>query len=311
MSWVILGFIATFIFAIANFFDKYILEKRLSLPSPLTYLAMSGLVGMVITLFLAGMASNELATVRSGNNILAFVAGLLFTGGMGLYFRALTVAETSLTGSLFQLSIIGNAILGYLFLSENPGGIALAGMGLLLVASFFLSHQIDEDGRRSFHKQAFVLMALASVLVSGSDVLFKLSVVENGSFIISQTFEYAAWGSVGIALFVTNRRIRREIATALQHHPVLICGIILGNELLVFAGTILSRLSLVHLDIAVAQAIMGIQPLFLVLLGYLLTKLWPHRIHENVLRRHLAIKLGMAALIVVAEIVIVVGSLNA
>lgn len=302
--WVALALTSTLLFSIASFVDKYVLSKKFESLSPLGYMALTGITGLPFVIFLGGMASTILPTISASSYVMALLAGFSFTAGFGLYIKALSTSETSMTASLFQLTVLWNLLFGVLFLSEIPTVVGIAGIFLLFIGSLVLAQETDLDDNRKTRLDTFFLMIVACLLISTSDVLFKLS-VDKGNYISTQFLEYASSVIVGLMLYAGKKRVRKELHQILNDKRLTIIAIVLLNELVNLGAVVASRLSIVHLDIAIAQAIMGVQPLILIGIGYLLTRLVPDKISEVISRKHFGIKIAGAITIFIAELLVI------
>ncbi len=294
MSWLIYALLAPLIFTIVNFIDKLILEKHVHNPSSMPpYLA--------IMAFLSGCV----LWVVTGFPMLPFrdVAIVMFTGiltavGALLYYRALSMEETSKVIVLIQIQPVMVLILSFLLLHETITAIQFVGFILILGAAIALSVKRGMGGIQ-FSKILWMLL-IVNFLWSLSVVLFKLVVV--GDY-FEQFLPYESWGFAlgGLLIFVFVSSVRNAFRESLRTIPRQALGIIAVNETIFLAAKLLTLAAVALGPTALVSVLGGTQVFFGIVAGWVLTILVPSIYREDIARQDL-IRKGLVALVLFAGI---------
>jgi drug/metabolite transporter (DMT)-like permease len=282
----LLALASPFFYAISNFVDRFTLDGYLDKIGIRTYVALMGVVGIPFAAVFYLSAYQDIELMSPRNSLLAVSTGLLLNAGTAVYLLALKEADTSMTAGLFQLTVVFNFLFGRLLLGERLGVLSGVFALVVLVGSILLAVERDDDGRR-LRKNTLTSMLLACGLVSLSDVLFKMSVADDGSYVSSQFVEYLTTVMLGICIFLLSKTVRVESLVLARKGGQAVMVLLLLNELVNLLGSFMMRYSSTHLNLTVLQTLLGVQPMYLIILGYLLIKGWPSRFRENIHRKNL------------------------
>lgn len=294
MSWLIYALLAPLIFTIVNFIDKLILEKHVRNPASMPpYLA--------IMAFLSGCV----LWVVTGFPILPFrdVAIIMFSGvltavGALLYYRALSMEETSTIIVLIQIQPVMVLILSFLLLHETISVIQFVGFILILGAAVALSARRGLGGIQ--FSKVLGLLLFVNFVWSLSVVLFKF--VAAGDY-FERFLSYESWGFAvgGLLIFLFVKSVRDAFLASLRTIPRQALAIIAVNET-IFLGAKLLTLAAVALGpTALVSVLGGTQVFFGIVTGWVLTVLVPSIYREEIARRDLLRK-GAIALVLFAGI---------
>src|SRR3989339_57624 len=159
MHWIILAIIAPALYAISNFFDRYILQKRIKDSFILTAIG-----GLLVFCFGFIIWAVQLFPVFSIFQILVLLlAGTLFQIALIPWYKAISLDDASRVAPLFQSFSVFALILSYLILGEKLTSFQLIGFILILSGAFFLS--VDKFSRKIFSlRPSFWYMMLSSFL---------------------------------------------------------------------------------------------------------------------------------------------------
>lgn len=294
MSWLIYALLAPLIFTIVNFIDKLILEKHVRNPASMPpYLA--------IMAFLSGCV----LWVVTGFPILPFrdVAIIMFSGvltavGALLYYRALSMEETSKIIVLIQIQPVMVLILSFLLLHETISAIQFVGFILILGAAVALSARRGLGGIQ--FSKVLGLLLFVNFLWSLSVVLFKF-IAAGDHF--ERFLSYESWGFAlgGLLIFIFVPSVRNAFLASLRVIPRQALATIAVNET-IFLGAKLLTLAAVALGpTALVSVLGGTQVFFGIVAGWVLTVLVPSIYREEIARRDL-IRKGAIALVLFAGI---------
>ncbi len=285
MSWILLATGAQFILAGVALIDKYIVSDEKILPRPFVYAFYSCLIaGSWAIIFLLGLLPIPF-TVPSFANVarpslelvaLSVLAAYTFFIALTSMFSALKQADTSdVIPVVGAVSAIGTFGLGYFFLNTELSASFVWGITLLVTGTFLASH--------------FRFPIKTAMLSVHSGLFFALYWVSTkGLFNASSNFDdgffWSRMGFVFIALSLLLIPSYWQKITEQTKSTTKSAGfLILANKLMAGIATILilKATSMKQADVAVIQALGGLQFVFLLLFGVFFGRLLPKSCGEN------------------------------
>jgi drug/metabolite transporter (DMT)-like permease len=305
-AWIPLALLAPLLFAGMNFVDKYLIEK-ITEESPATVITiLAGLAGIPFLIIFGLIAGPSVTTYGLANALGAISAGLLTIAGLYFYYKALVIADASLVAALFQLIVVFNYVLALIFLNEHLSLLQVGAIGIVVVGSVALSLE-SEEKRIKLNNGVFWHMLLASLLIAAADVVFK-KIAKETSFLITQFYEYSSGVIAGVFLLVFHKSARRAFMAMIQKFRGIAFGASGFNEVLNLSSLVSMRYAMFLAPIAVVQAVMSLQSIYLIVLGVILTMLFPKYIRENLSKRHLLQKLLAVGIMLVGTTVLALAS---
>jgi transporter family protein len=289
MSWLVYALLGPLVFTIVNYIDKLILEKHVRNPFSMPpYIAIMALL------------SGCVLWVTTGFPVLPFrdVAIVMFTGvltaiGALLYYRALSLEDTSKIIVLIQIQPVMVLILSFLLLHETISAIQFVGFVIILGAAIALSVRRGMGGIQVSNVLGMLL--IVNFVWSLSVVLFKLIAdVDHFEYLLS----YESWGFAlgGLLIFLFVPLVRNAFRESLRVIPPRTLVIIAVNETIFLCAKLLTLAAVALGPTALVSVLGGTQVLFGILMGWGLTVLAPSIYREEIARRDL-IRKGAVALI--------------
>lgn len=288
MSWILLAAGAQFLSAIVALLDKYIVSDEKMLPRPFVYAFYTCLIaGLWIFLyilglipFLAGLGMPTFTNIEWPTFDVVFLslfAGFTFFIALIGMFTALKKADTSdVIPVIGAVSAIGSFVLGYFFLGAALTQNFIIAFILLALGTFFVSQL-----RFSFR---VVLYAISSGLLFGAHyvaikALFMLTSFDNGFF-------WSRAGFVVVALIVLLiPHYFRIITERTKRAGKRVGGVIFVNKVLAGISAIMILKATDWGDVAVVQALGGLQFVFILAIGMLMGHTTPSSCGEESCRR--------------------------
>jgi len=136
------------------------------------------------------------------------LAGVLLTVSNLCLLESLTHIDASLGSTIYRLNTVGVVILSVLFLNETPGGLALGGVGLGIVAVFLL-YRREGHGEATGRRFAlfFGLAVLASFCRATYGVVSKAGLADGAGLQSMLVIAALSWivGGAGYALLREKR----------------------------------------------------------------------------------------------------------
>lgn len=301
MTWFLVALAAPLLYTAANYIDKYVLNRFVK--------EEGGVGGIVIfsSIFAAIMIPISFLIVgRENLNFDWLAAALALNGAISitsliLYLNALQKYDTSSVVPLYQLIPVFSYGLGYLILGETLSSYQIIAGLLVIIGAFVLSLQI-EGGRFHLNRHLLGLMAVASVLFALTGTIFKKLALEVGYW-PSQFWEYCGIALTGFAIFLFVKKYRRDFAQLYRQSRGKVFGYNVLAELCMIGGDLLFGFSLLLAPVTLVYVVNSLQPLFILVIGLILSWLLPRYYAEVHSRKNLAQK-TLAIVIMVAGAVL-------
>ncbi|MBU1177257.1 DMT family transporter [Patescibacteria group bacterium] len=275
MNWIIIAIISHFLTAIVFIIDKFIVSKTAI--RPVIYSFYVGILGgLTILLFPFGFELISLKQI-----IISFMAGILFIFATLYFYKTIKISEISRI-----IPIIGGAvavftlILTYLFLEERLSSNQFIAFFLLVFGGLIILWPKRNKKMFSFQKISFIL--LSALFFAGSYVLTKMVFTEQ-SFI--NGFIWIRLGSVlGACLLLIlprNRKIIFNISKEIKKKTIILP--IFSKSLSAFAFFLLNYAIFLG-NVALVNALQGVQYVFLLIMAFFLSAKFPQIIKEQINR---------------------------
>ncbi len=286
MSWIFVAILAYLLLAIANLFDKFLVDRVL--PSSKAYAFVACFFGGIVILgapWLLEWPGTDLVIVN-------LISGAIFAIALWFLYEALRRGEASQTlvfvGGLTPVFSISFSVL---FFKEQYTNLEWIGiitllLGILIVAALpkerhFLTRFLHKLKIASDFKSTSLFFAFGSAFFYS--VYFLLT-----KFAYSgQTFASAfIWNRLGAALFVLlfliNKKDRKIILKTFHSHKKSKNGLlVILNQGLGSLGFILQNYAIFLGSVALVNALQGVQYAFLLVISSVLAVLSPRLLKEN------------------------------
>lgn len=271
------------LYSVNNYIDKFFLEKFKIAPAVITvYSGFFGLLVGAIVLFFTGIYTTNLQSI-----LIIVASGFLTTMYVLPYFKALNVDETSRVIPLFQFTPVYVLLLSFLLLGENLQLKQYFGAALLIFSSFVIS--LEKFDKKIFKiRPALWYMMLSSLLFAFSTVLYKFG-VEDIPFWNTLPYEGVGMAIGAIIILLFNKKIFIEQTKKFPRRVFLIMSV---NEGFYISSRYTLYFALSLISASIVNILGGIQPLFVLIYGVILSLWFPHIIKEVITKGALGIKLA-------------------
>ena len=272
MSWFFIALWAPFLLACANHNDKFLLSRYLkekSIGSIVIFSSLFSSVALPIILFIQPDAHN----VSLGQGSALVATGMSSALAAVCYLYALDLDEASFVTPFYQMVPIFAYVLGYFILGETIT--AAQGLGSLVIigGALALSFEFGRRGLR-FKRNVVALMVGASFLAAVNGVIFKLIAVDKG-FLVSLFWGFAGQVMAGLTLLVCVPSYRRDFLGLFKPSKVAAVGLIALSETLFSVSEAITLYATLLASVALVLLVNSFQPLFVLLLGIVLTLFFP------------------------------------
>ena len=168
---------------------------------------------------------------------------------------------------------------------------------MIVIGSAFLSLEISTGSPR-LKKTFLFLMIGSSFFYAINAVIFK-SIAINQGFMDSLFWDLSGKVIFGIILFFTIRSYREQFINLLKSNRFSIIGLNVVNEILALIGEIALILAVIIAPVALVQSVGGLQPMFVFIVGILITIFLPKLGKESLQKSVLIQKIIGIAIITV------------
>lgn len=298
MNWFYIALIGPVLYAISNHIDKYLLEKYFKGGEAGALVIFSALFSIVALpiIYLIDPAVFSLGIVTI---LILLVNGALTIICLILYFKALRDEEASVVIPFYQTIPIFGFILGYIILGETLNANQVLACSLIIIGTIIISLNFS-DGKIKIRKRAAALMLLASFLYAVGGVIFKMIAIEEG-FWTTIFWDFSGKVLLGMILFVFAFSYRRQFFQVMELSRLRVLSLNSFNEIIfIIAEGTFAYASLLA-PIALVMTVNGLQPLFVFLIGIIMTILYPSLVSESLSKKNIAQK-------VLAIVIITIGT---
>ncbi|MCD4705268.1 DMT family transporter [bacterium] len=287
MSFILIAILAYFILSIVNIADKFLLGNVI--PNSKAYTFLVGVLGLVVLVIAPWFL------VWPGINLffLNLIIGLLFPVALLFLYKSLKEGDTSKI-----ITLVGGAIpiftifFSVVLFQERFTGQQWLGIGLLLIGTIIISWIPNK--KNLWHKFAIwfgltkddpfqgIFTALLSALFFtiffiGSKFLYNEQPFLSG-------FIWIRFGSFLAVLFLLiNKKERQEILQSIKklfkHQGKVL---FFANQGLAAGGALLQNYAIALGSVVIVNALQGVQYVFLLILGVIITILKPQAVKENI-----------------------------
>jgi len=281
--WILFALLSPAVYTITNFVDKYLLSKKVKDYNalPIYTASVSFLFGLIWWI----ISGCPLLPIKDMGIIIA--TGIITIFSIVVYFKALSVQETSVVILLFQLSPLFTLVLSSLFLKESLTSMQYIGFFAIFVATCLLALP---QGKKSFGlPQGFWLIILYDAMFAIIGVLLKFSTQES-SFSQIISYESFGMGIGGLLIYLFIPRIRNAFLKSRKILFKKALPVIVLNEVMFIIAKSLGYYAFVIGPVVLVSVISNVQVFFGLAFGWILTILFPRSFGEDISKKSLLIK---------------------
>jgi drug/metabolite transporter (DMT)-like permease len=291
-----MGLLAPLLNACANHMDKYLISKYIQGGGVGALIIFSACFGVIALPFIYFFNPGVL-DVTFGEGFWLMVNGSLVVLAILCYLYALNEEEATKVIPYYQTIPIFTFILAYLILGETISVNQLIGATIVFLGTVILSTERGGGGRFSYKKQVAGLMFLAGFCYAVNSVIFKMFALQEG-FWISIFWGIAGKVLLGVIFFLFVKQYRKEFLDLIKTNKLFVMSFNSFNEAVtLLAEGIAAYVTLLVPVVLVALVIDAFQPVFVFVIGVLLTMFAPKISEESITKNDLLQK-GAAILII-------------
>lgn len=301
MSWFFIALLASLCWSITNHIEKYILTKFFVGGGAGGYVIFGAFTNIIyVGALFAFKPSVQYVSLHDG--LIMILSGIAYTLGILLYLHALERDDASIVVPMFQTIPVFSLALGYLVLGETLTQYQLIGSAIIMLAAIALSLDIGAV-RPRVKKSVLGFMLLSSLFITLNWLFFKAGAI-NADYWTATFWQFIGSLMFGSLLFVAIPKYRAQCMQIIHGNTGKIFAIDLLSGVVDSAGNRLMAFAMLSVPVALAQVVNGFQPVFVFLLGILITIFLPKIGKEKMTPRVIVQKIIALAVMLVGAFVI-------
>jgi drug/metabolite transporter (DMT)-like permease len=301
MNWFLAAILASTLWSFCHYFDKYIVSHYFKGRAEGALIIFSGLIGLLAIPFAFSQEGLGVFNIQQTEIWLIIGSGFLYILSLLPYIYALGKADTSSVVPLFQMIPVLSFFLGVVFLNERMSALQIAAAAAIVVGGLGIS--VDFKNFR-LRLDIFTLMFISSLMGAIDVLVFKMVALETASFWTAMFWNSCGYLLAAGCLYLLVPVYRRQFHRVVLHNAKSVLALntfqevmnITANFLLAFASTLV--------PMAVAWSVNGVQPLFVLIIGTILTIFFPKIIKEDISWKVLDTKILFILVIVLGAVVL-------
>jgi len=282
MAWFFIVLFGALLYACTNHIDKYLISRYLQ-DGRVGALIIFSSIFSIFALPIIALIYHEVLNVSLVDGAILAFNGILVVLAILCYFYAIKRDEASVVVPFYQTIPIFGFVLGYIILGEVITAQQMIAALLIIIGALILSLRLDA-GRISFKKAVVFFMLVASLFYAINGVIFKLIALDIGFW------PSIFWGLVGkvivgcFFLFFI-RQYRDQFFTMIRKNRVAILSINSSNETISIIAEGVTQYALLLAPVVLVLLVGSFQPLFVFLIGIILTLFFPYLGRESIVNK--------------------------
>lgn len=286
---VIITLMASFIWAITNHIDKYLLCKIDDSTSSIkTLLVFSTLIAGII-LSPIWLAINkfqvQISLIALG---VVVIAGILYVASTYLYFKALEKNDASIIVVMYQLLPVFSYIFSLIFFNEVLGLKEIIGGLIIILSAITISLDFSETSDKN-KAVALILTIFSSILYSLFYICFDFA-TRNSSYNSVAFWYQVVLIFIGI-FFICIKAYRQDFINMIRNNGKKFVSLNITNEALNLIANLMVNFANLTIPLAIANTLNGFQGAFVFIIGAVGVLLYPKIFSEELSRKIIIQKL--------------------
>ena len=293
MTWVVAVLISTTLFALVTILDKRLIAHLF--PSAQSFNVAFGLLQVPIAALLFAVVVPTVGFDGGAGIPWAIASGLLWAGGITLFFHGLRLEEVSRATPIQMTAPIFTALLAVTFLGESLNGLQWAAIGMVVLGGATVTVRPELGWFRIANRRALVILLGASFVMGVAFVVSKEATNQMNVWAI-QAFRAAAMGA-GVLALQGRRTAFREAREMLSDRRAM-GTLVLTEGIIAPIAAFMFVLALSLGPVSLVSAVSSSRPLLVLAASAALSTPYWNVLGEPLDRRTLGVKLASTVLIV-------------
>ncbi|TAK57985.1 hypothetical protein EPO17_00565 [Patescibacteria group bacterium] len=304
MSWYFFAFLSPLLWAISNHIDKYILARYLKNTNTGVLAIFAGLVGFLFSLGILIFSPSSIMGINLFNAVVIILNGALLIIAFVPYYYALNGEDASSVVPLYQSIPVFSFVIGFFLLGESVSSLKIVAGLCIIVGSILVSIDLSKS-KLCLKGRVLSLMLLSSFLISVHFLVFKVVALEE-SFWTTVFWEYIGATLVAVFLLLFIKSYRSQFISVLRGNSFGVISINVLNEVINIGAKLLANYATLLVPVVIVNLANGLQPLFVFLIGILLTLFFPFINKEMVTKQHVIQRIVAISVLFIGSYLLVI-----
>ena len=297
---IFLAILASFIWAVSNHIDKFMISEIEPKDSIKILLVFSTLIAGIVLTPIWLILSNFDVSISLTSLISILAGAVVYIIAIVFYFKAMEENDASIVIVMSQMLPIFSYILALILFKETLSLAKIIGSIIIMFSAVIISFDFKERNSKKKFK-ALILMTLSSVFCAIYFILFDVG-IRNSSY-----YSCAFWYQIGLLIMgiflLLLRTFREPFVKAIRRNGKRYLILNTINEVLNLIAHLLVNYANLLIPIALVNVLNGFQGAFVFILGILGTIFFPKYIKEDlsksaVIQKIICIVIGIIGLII-------------
>ncbi len=303
MHWYLLAFLSPLLWAVSNHIDKYILSRYLKNANSGVIAIFAGIVGFFLSLIIFLFSPKDILGIGLINGIIIVLNGALLIIAFIPYYYALNNEDASTVVPLYQTIPIFSFLLGFLILRETVTLTQILAGICIIVGATLISIDLGKT-KIALKKRVLFLMLLSSFLISIHFLIFKFVAIE-GTFWRTVFWECLGTVLVSAFLLIFIGNYRRKFVSVIKENSMAVILINVFNEVLNIGAKLFANYASLLVPVVLVNLANGLQPMFVFLIGLLLTIFLPFLGREEITKKYIIQRVMAIVILLIGTILLV------
>ncbi|MEK7638859.1 MAG: DMT family transporter [Patescibacteria group bacterium] len=297
----LLGIAAAFIWSLTNIVDKYLVTKYAPNGNVGGIVILSCFFPLVLVPF--GLYFAPTIWLPLTEILILILSGVLMVIWLTQYLKALSYADTSIVMALLMLAPVFGFIFASIILNETLTNYQIIAGLTILAGALVLTINFKQ---KSLHVPVLVTALSASVVMGLLHTLFKSVAIEE-EFWSSLIWRAVGMVITGVIIYLTHTSARHIFNQFLKTSSVKILSFNAINESLTVIGDTIFAYAILFAPIALIQSTEAYQPIFILIITFVISNFTIIRIEEDMSKRILLQKIIGIFIVIIGSAMLFVG----
>ncbi len=302
----IYGVIAAFFWSLTNIIDKYLTKRHASDGNVWGIVILSCFFPAILLPIALSLTSARTVVLPTTDITILITSGALMVAWIYFYLKALTEDDTSVVMTLLVLAPLFALIFSNIILGELPTPTQILAGALLVLGSLVVSY---EPSSKSLKLKLLAYALGASTVMGLMHALFKFSTIE-GEFWVSMFWRSVGMIAAGFLLCLMLPAVRARFVSFIRHYFKQGFTLNSTNESLTLVGDTLFGAAILLAPIALIQTTEAYQPIFILIMSFLLGKLGIDSVREDYSKSKMKQKIVGIVLVILGSLILIFNNLG-
>lgn len=300
---IVLALLASFIWAITNHIDKYLLcDTENSTGNIKSLLIFSSFVAGIVLSPLWLIISNFQVNITITALIFVFISAIVYLLATYFYFKALEKNDASIVVVMFQLIPVFSYIFSWLLFKETLTANQMIGSIIIILSAVIISLDFENTSNKN-KLVALILMIISSLMYALYFIFFDIA-IRNSEYTAVAFWYQISFLLIGITLLCLSS-FRKPFVELIKSNGKKIMTLNITNEILNLIANLMVNFANLTIPLALANALNGFQGAFVFIIGAIGVLILPKIFREDLSRRVVIQKISCIIIGIIGLIIMV------